>query len=492
MLALAVPRGHAGPPGEGYDFQVWPVWQGYVKTGAAGFELALRFIAPTGGQARLSVRGSGIPVDTVFTYEPGRAVSLRIPLLLNGGNGITVRLQANGRQLERQLELQQLAASKNLAAIVVHHNSEQWSLEDLSGNDLTLVHLVAEDLPHNAVAYQQLSALVLSESALAALEPAQQEALAGYLANCGTLYLPARFATSDSPLRAQAGCGGRYVMAAMPGNRSDWLPTGPGGLPGAAALRQALVDVNTGLARPLLVFLVGYLGMLLLLARSANSVLLLLALPPAATAMALLAWSLSSPIVDVSAWAEMESGDAQARYSALARVTGTSRREVSIDLPAQWGVPLELGNSAATGLHLGVIEKGLPGKGSTAEPLQLSLSTRLMSRHEFLFTGVTPGPRLDVRERAETVSVRNLGNRALPAGVVAWRGLRYSLPGLAPGEQWQAPERGEPWGRQPGEQLLRQRAIDGSTWLLTPFRLPAQASGVSGTGWLLVKGVADA
>jgi hypothetical protein len=461
LLVLVLVHGHSqAGPGGGYDFQLEPAWQGHFKSGSAGFELAVKFLAPVGGRALLSINDAGALVTAEFAFEPGRAVTLHLPLVHGGANTLSARLEANGELFERQLQLRPLPPAKNLVAVVDHSNSKQWSFSDRRGEDLTLLHLSARDLPHSALAYQQLS------------------------------HLPADLAGPGDALRSQAGCGGRYVMAAMPGNRSDWLPPAPGSPPGAVSLRQTLASADAGLARSLLVFLVGYLGVLLLLARSANSVLPLLALPPAAAVMALLAWSLSKPILDVSAWAEMQSGDAQARYLALARVTGTSRREVSVGLPAQWGPPRELVGGGATHLDYGLLQNH-----AAVHPLQLFLSTRLMSRHEFTFSGVLPGPRLEVRESVDTVRVSNLGSEPLAGGLVAWRGQRYDLPELAPGERWQAPERAESWGNRPEEQLLRQRAIGGGTWLLTPFRLPEQASGVganSSAGWLLVKGVEDA
>jgi hypothetical protein len=104
---------------------------------------------------------------------------------------------------------------------------------------------------------------------------------------------------------------------------------------------------------------------------------------------------------------------------------------------------------------------------------------------------------LEVFGDSDKVSIINKGTVASPPGLVAWRGSRFSLPVLAAGQGWQPPAEvaAESWGDAPQEQLLRQRAINGGTWLLLPVTIAALQSWQDGgpaASWLLVKGAGDA
>jgi hypothetical protein len=252
-------------------------------------------------------------------------------------------------------------------------------------------------------------------------------------------------------------------------------------MPGAALLRELPGPPQSGLHWTLIVFLAGYLGLMVLLARSTSSNLLLL-IPPAAAGCAILGWSLSRPLTSLTAWAEMNSGESLARYAAMLEVTGTSRGQVAVPLARDNALPeAEAGEGIV--FHVDAAET------------RLTLPGRLMSRHELLFRGVMPAPGIEVLGSQAGVRVRNLGDTPLPAGLVAWNGQRYSFPELDAGQSWRQPERGEPWGTWPGESELRRRSLDGGTWLLAPIEPPAALAGTAGTGtagWILVKGAQHA
>jgi hypothetical protein len=93
------------------------------------------------------------------------------------------------------------------------------------------------------------------------------------------------------------------------------------------------------------------------------------------------------------------------------------------------------------------------------------------------------------------VRVTNRGDSPSAPAILAWNGRRYSVPALTAGQQWSQPAAAESWGHTAPEQLLRQRATDGGSWLLLPYDIPVLESltGASDlAGWLLVRGRGDA
>ena len=479
------------------QLQLQPAWQGYVKSGVAHSELSVGFKAPRNGWASATVIGASMRVSRDFPVEPAQPVSLSLPLVHDSLQPLQVEVHLDGKLLaQQQLELVVLPASARLVAVVAGMGTTPaWTphpgADYFSQENLTLLNITPRELPVHAQSYAQLSALILSGSVLAALSSAQVAALGEYLGACGKLFLTDSSAVEEATLRAFAGCGGSQLMAGLPASSVDITAHPASPLPGVATLRQLVPGAHYGVVQTLLIFLLGYLGLLLLAARTATRVLPLLMLPLAATGLALLAWSLSNPFLQAVAWAEMNSGDPSLRYVGLLQVMGTSRQQVPLTLSGLTGVPHPVEPMGVAGLHYGL------HYGNAEEPARLSLETRLLSRHEFVFNGTAPGVMLEVFGDSERARVTNRGAGASPPAVVAWRGLRFSVPALAAGQSWQpaAPVAAEPWGDAPQEQLLRQKAMGGGTWLLLPLDIaalrPWQEAGAK-TSWLLVKGAEDA
>jgi hypothetical protein len=328
--------------------------------------------------------------------------------------------------------------------------------------------------------------LLLAESALAALTDAQWNALAGYAANCGLLYLTGFASDEAQALRSLAGCGGRNLLALSSyADDASPKPVGVRQLPAVSTLDSLLPEEHNPVLRPLQVFLVGYVLVLLLGMRSAKTAFSLVALPPAATVLGVLAWYLSSPGIRVAYWAETESGDRTARFAGLLQINGVSPRELVLALPEEWGLPTRREKGSESEIQID----------QSSQQLDLHLQSHLMSRHALRLEGIIGGSPLDVREAADGVHITNTGESTSAAGVLAWRGKRYAVPALAAGAQWQQPEQAEGWGTTPQEQLLRQRSTDGGGWLLLPHDIPALrslATSSDASGWVLVRAVSDA
>ena len=218
---------------EGFvDLELKPAWEGLARPGETS-ALALRFVASRGGRAEVLLEGYRVTVRSSFDFEPGRPVELSLPLPATEGTTPRLSIESNGERLERDVELQTLPPTTKLVAVVSEGETLPWPVPGESDENTVSVHLKAAELPGSAQPYRLLDALVLSEAAVASLDRRREQAIAGYLAACGVLYLPANLTGVGSGAHAAAGCGGRNVIplaaqpqALAPSPRGERLPGG--------------------------------------------------------------------------------------------------------------------------------------------------------------------------------------------------------------------------------------------------------------------------
>jgi hypothetical protein len=475
----------ATPDADNYNLTIQPAWDGFIKPEVTS-ELSVRLLADSGGRASVYVQGSLLHASADSEFEPGIPLVMYLPVAHDSIAPVKVEVYVDGQStIRKAVLLHVLPAAAKIMAVATENIPQNWPESITRQSDATVLYTAAKDLPRTGQAYDLLSALILSGSALRAMDSLQRDALTDYTGACGVLYLAEISASTASTLRKQAGCSGRNVIT-LPAEAVDSSkPVNVSPLPAAAFLGQLVPGGHSAALRSLAAFLSAYVVLLILVARSRVSALPLVAVPPIATVLAVLGWSLGNPVTQIVSWAEMHSGDPVVRFSGLVQVIGTSRRVNSLALPLQLGLPLAEKTMHATELHISY---------ATAH-YDLRLYTHLMSLHEFFIKGFSPSPFIDVSSHAGTVRVVNRGDTPSSSGLLAWRGKRYSVPGLAAGHEWQKPDLSEPWGGSPQEQLLRQRAIGGGIWMLLPFHIPALqslADQYEDNSWLLVEGNGDA
>lgn len=484
LFALAACASHAAAD-DAYRLSVEPAWNGHVKPGIPS-ELGLTLLPATGGQARLSVRSSGAVVHGDANFEAGQPLRMHLPLVHDSAEPVAVELAIDGRVVHRHSQpLHVLSAATPVLAVVDPDGAGDWRPVPEAMPAAKVLYLEAAELPHTGQAYQLLSALFLAESALQAMTDNQRRALAEYAAGCGRLQLSAAASREARELLAAAGCAARNLVVAAAGQAGDSAPPGVSPRPAGATLQALLAQDRDPVLRSVLVFLAGYVLVLLLAARAARTAVTLLALPLAATGLAVLAWTLASPRIQLAGLAEMDSGDPLARYAGLVQVTGVAPAEIFLGLDAPLGLPsaLQAGQSVEVRID------------AAAQYSDLRLDTQLMSRHAFRVEGIARGADLALEHTASGVQVTNRGATHSPPAVLAWRGQRFALPALAAGQQWHPPQEADSWRSTAAEQLLRERAADGGSWLLLPWdvpalRLPADADEIA--GWMLVRGTSGA
>ncbi|MCP5149029.1 MAG: hypothetical protein H6986_13025 [Pseudomonadales bacterium] len=470
---------------DNYTLSLQPAWGGHIKPGVPS-ELTVSLLATSGGRARLTVLGSRAEVSGDAVFEAGIPLQTHIPLVHDTVQPVAVVMAIDGQTVRRETQaLQVLAAASTVVAVVNPDAASDWPAQAILPEDATVLYAASDELPATGQAYDLLSALFMTESALRTMTGTQRQALEDYAARCGLLYLD-RITTSEAQaLRAAAGCGGRNLIAPSLERAGAILPEAVIQRTTEATLSQLLTRGHDPVLRSLCVFLPGYVIVLVLGARSARTASALLALPPAATALAIVAWLLASPRVQVASLAEMVSGDPAARFAGLLQVTGTAPREIVLEMPVQLGSPSAQGSGQKTQIEIDLAQ----------QRQALHVDTTLMSRHTFLVAGIAQGSALTLERTATGVNITNRGDFPSASALLAWRGQCYDVPGLAPSEQWSNPLEGRSCGRTPADELLRRKATDGGSWLLLPYDIPdlqLLAGENDGGGWLLIKGAADA
>jgi hypothetical protein len=304
-------------------------------------------------------------------------------------------------------------------------------------------------LPPPAAGYRPIASLTLPAGALAGLDALQTEALAGYLAACGTLVLPDASPGLLGGVKASAGCGGETVTTdGETAGRIDPLP-------GADELASALPAANGAgeIALLYLPYLVLLGGLALAVRRIGAWVI---ALPP----VAVLAYAAALPRAVVPAtavtWAEARADDGHQRFVTLVRLHGAGSETPPVRLADAAGLAMP----ARTAGTAGIVRLGQRGEQELTRPVGL-------------------------RGADGELCIRNAGTAASPPGWSVSGGMAAELPPLAPGQS-RGPGRDAATGAAPP--IGRLAGARGG--ILLPVPAPAVAAPdarLRAAGWLLFR-----
>jgi len=302
---------------------------------------------------------------------------------------------------------------------------------------------------------------------LAALDGEQRTALETYSAGCGRLLY-----TGGDPLppALRGGCGGQFSRAVTAAEAlsatAALLRQEPPPLPTGTAL-LTLLDNAASRTLPVAALLCAYAALLLWLAHSLRRPPLLLALPPLAALLAVLAFTATPSRLDRVRWLEWDSGDAHARGTLVTTVIGTARGRTVLQEPAGWQLP-----EAVDGGSVSLDDAG-----------RLVLKTGLLSREAHVARGVQAPPMgLQLAVSDAGPRIMNAGDEPSAPAVLSWRGAHHAVPSLAPGMEW-TPQDSTPWSDVAAERLLRARSPADGAALLVPLR--PDSDGIA--AWLLIR-----
>lgn len=495
-----------------------PAWKGWSRPGRTT-EVDLRIVGGSAKGATLELVAGAQTLRAAVDLMPGEPLRLRLPV--PAARQIVVGLRMPGSEPLRRERAVSWSESPLLAVALAATGRDEGGLGTVStpGGDsadgpsatpaLPGFHTIAvgaSDLPQHAKAFGSVDALLVDATTLAALRPAQLEALLGHAAGCGRIGFVGAGDALRRMLRDAAGCGGAALVfgnsvaeagAALDAALGTKLPAA---LPATTLEALAPADPTRwqGLAAALAVAAAA-----LALAAVFTPALPVVLTVAAASAGALLGLPRAlPPLSQLVVWGEADAGSGVARYQAWQRVAGSARGPLQVPLPRQLapsvrgcdaGTPLRLVLGAARA-DTGVATLGDPGApvpigvGTGAMATAASFDTRLFHRTALCYEGRFPLARALAVDpgRDGGPRVRNTGGRGLPPGRVVAAGQVHEMPALAADAATTlAPGRAP---RDAVERLALARIAPGGAAALWALELggvdglPADAS-----GWLLVQ-----
>jgi hypothetical protein len=454
-----------------------PAWSGWVRADMPT-EVAIRVVGDRGGLLTLTLTDRSISYTHQTNLEPNVEFVWRVPLSPPSEEPLQLRAQLDEEPgIKQEITFRRHLAPSPLVAVVADQPIP------LDGIQATTIHVAGDSLPFHDSGFAAMDLILIHRDSLKGLARQQLIALQQHAVQCGRIVIVGFAPAAMARFADLAGCGGRFLVAAetvadLDIRVASLLEAQVPQLPSQGSL-HALLDKNV-MARqipPLVVFFTIYLCVLLIALRSRRAPVYFISASTAATLIGLAAWTMTPEYIDRVTWTEMESRAGVARFSSIMRVLGGGDR-VTIDIPVNAG-PLQ----ALQPMNL-VFVSGHNGNGAAS----VSFDTRLFSQHAFVASGVTimPVP-LIVEQSGDVPRITNTGTGKSPPALLAWNGLKYSVPPLTPDEEWRPSSEPEPWGTSRAEQLFRQRAMHETTALLLEYPSRSQSQADAARSYLMVR-----
>jgi hypothetical protein len=430
-----------------------------------------------GGDAQITIVSGGQRYARTIRLEPGELHRHWLTVVPPAERALEVHVRAaDGADHHEQLALRMAREP-----IVAYVSSGELRLPPDAGH--TVVAVDPALLPDSADAFATLDALVLARSGFERLTESQISTLLGYLGTCGRLLAIDMPEATFRLLRAQAGCDGMFVAASgypdALAATNQLLAIKHDALPSAARL-AAMQPENQRMQLwwHVVIFVAGYVIVMVLLAISGRGQAALAATPLLAAVVALLVWTANSR-EELLIWSETYQGTQFARYRGLIRVTGAGRGTRRLAAPSGGGQPRPVTERT--------IAKFTAVAGR-ANQHSIEIPVSLMSRSLFLLEGTFPvNPALSVAGSKHRPAVIHRGAQPTPQGMLSMAGEIFPIPAMQPGQTIQInTDSPLPRNHRVGS-ILRLRAGTRDT-LLLPLeqidRLAAERA--SSVGWLMV------
>jgi len=471
LLMLLPPAPHTAAA-EGVRAGFTPAWGGRFFPGQES-EIAVRLLSGSSGPFELLIRGGDIPVRYRGRFSADTPLRIWIPLRPRPGQAIDAILTRPGNDTPLTFRPPPFTAVSTRLRV----STDPTEAKSAGGPTPPLLVTEPGALPRTSSGYGPVQHLSIRASQLTSLDPEQVTALGHFIQNCGNLQVSGASATLLQRLRGISGCNGRFVQQSGQPVPMTHLPP----LPGADLLRGLNRRPAMNRIRLPALLLASHLLLLSLLALYRRRPLLPLAATGLACLALLLLWPRQHAATRLINWAELESGAAAARFSALLIVDGKTDSEHELPVPARLGLP-----HAPKGGGLSFVL-------DAQQPMQeqLLIHTRPFSRQWYLFHGATPiqtGLRLNLTATGPTV--HNSGDTPTSAAMLGWNDEVHQVPPLRPAERWHPTELSRLPGHTPLRSLLRSRSSGDQPALLLPWNpadLGPTGTSLPGLGWLLIR-----
>lgn len=484
VLVLELMPGSALAEG-GLSVDVMAAWNGVSRPGVYS-EIGVRLQSPESRKVSLEIGAPAASVIATVDLQAGEPRTVWIPYRASYQSPLVLRAHSEGElliDLKRSL-FEPAVSGKIVALALAGPRSFNQDAHRLPGAQLLPVAVSA--LPRTAQAYDVVTALVIDGAALVQLKPDQLRALQGYLNRCGRLLVIGIPEGLRSELRKFAGCGGAFMEArqkneAIPEALVPLLTARPPALPTARDLTGLETNSN-GFSSYLIVgvFIFAYFASMIAVSSSTQLPWLLIAIPIVVAALVVVAWRSGPPKIGLISWMEIERDEPNGRYAGLLRVEGRGRGTFALVIPPFADIAAPLPESAVRHIYF--------ERDGTAT-VAIEVSTHLFSRHNIYLQGAGLGQSpLFAEIRSGQPTIRNRSADTTAPAVLAWKGKRYIVPQLAPGEDWVWRHDLIPMDAGTVSPLLEKQTREQGSGLLMPFvpvLIRGMGAAASPEGWLL-------
>lgn len=454
-----------------------PAWNGWVRAGMPT-EVAIRVVGDRAGELTLTLKDGPISYIQKTKLEPKVEFVWRVPLSAPSGLPIQLSAQLDEEPgIEQEIIFRRHLAPSPLVAVLVDQPLPLDSIE------ATTIYLSPDSLPFHNSSFTAMDLIVIQQDSLKGMARQQMIALRQHAAQCGRIIVIGFAPATMTSFAKLAGCGGNFLVATESAvdinTRVASLLSAPvTQLPSPSSL-QGLLDNNgmVGQTRPMIIFFTIYLCVLLIALRSQRARFYFVIASTTACLVGLIVWTMNPEHIDRVVWTEMDGSAGVARYKSILRVLGGG------------GVAtIEIPDNARTLRALQTMNLVIMSAQNSDGAASVRFDSPLYSQHEFVVSGVTRMPvPLVVEYSDEGPRITNTGTGKSSPALLSWNDARYSVPALAPDQNWQPSSEQEPWGSSRVEQLFRQRAMLESTALLFEYPPNGQQETDTTRSYLMVR-----
>ena len=472
-----------------YKIEIVPAWDGEVRTGRIT-ELSISILSPVSDVVNFSVLNSKSQQTISFKLKANILKREWLPVLPSKSEPLIVTAHSRGAEIYRtEIKTRPEADTEHIVAILLAGQNHITGKNKFSeSNDINIIYPGHQSLPRHFQAYNAIDALIVDKTLLQHIDDHQLNALMGYIANCGRLFILQANAKLMTILINNAGCGAQNIqnfdslddaLQVFTSNYKDYLPYITSVLD-AQSISESIAHSQTKVL--IIIFFSIYFSLLLFLPLLTKKPAVSLAAVLLICGFMFLYGTNRQPDIKINSWSEAFSSDSAARYSALVQIDGKGKNKGFISLPDKFGLPVGVNAVHPVKLISSDIKH---------EYKQLFYETSLLSRDQYLVHGLYKHrASLNIILEQDNIIIQNTSGTKSLTAVLNWKNDRYLVPALEPDEKWVPPEQHSTWPDNAIERLFRKNTANDAAALLIKndsdyFVLENQA--IQTQDWLIIR-----